>query len=190
MRNLVLLSAITSTIACQEQSTSDSANTSQATEQRAELQPNLTKMTDAFQQYVDRQVDDFAFTQNKLSELQPTAPECLFGGEIQGQIDMSQPVPAWQIDVLDAQAAHLDSVELSESYFPFGEWEIHADADDLSLSFDPLIDVELDYAPVTTDDSSKEVTLQPERVIVEIDLSRTDDAQLSGEWYICVEYAQ
>ena len=191
MRNLVLLSVITSTIACQEQGTSDTTNTEEVTQQRVELQPNTTRMTDSFQQYVDRQVDDFAHTQNKLAELQPTGPECLFGGEIQGQIDMSQPVPAWHIELLDDHSLRLDSVELSEFSLPAGEWEIYADADNLSLSFESLIDVELDYTPVATDASSREITLQPERVTVEIDLGRADDnAQLSGEWYICVEYAQ
>ena len=192
MRNLLLLSAITSTIACQEQTTSNTTSTDEATQQRVELQPNLSRMTDSFQQYVDRQVNDFAFTQSKLAELQPTGPECLFGGEVQGQIDMSQTVPAWHIDLSDDHSMLLDSIELFHHISePTAGWEINADADELSFSLDHLTDVELDYAPVTTEASSAEITLQPERVTVEIDLSRTDDqAQLNGEWYICVEYAQ
>ena len=193
MRNVLLLSVLTSTIACQDQTSE--LTTNEAPQQRQELQPNFSKMTDTFQQYVDRQINDFTFTQQKLAELQPNGPECLFGGEIQGQIDMSNPVAAWHIDLLDDQATKLDTIEhfshTSEEVFPAEDWQIHADADNLSFSFDPLIDVELNYAPVTTDNSSAEITLQPERVSVEIDVTRTEeDAQLSGEWYICVEYAQ
>ena len=191
MRNVLLLSVITSTIACQDQSSE--MTTSEAPQQRQELQPNFTKMTDSFQRYVDGQMNDFAFTQNKLAERQPNGPECLFGGEIQGQIDMSEPVVAWHIELLDDQATKLDTIEhfshTSGDVFPAEDWQLHAD--NLSFSFDPLVDVELNYAPVTTDNSSKEITLQPERVSVEIDVSRTEgNAQLSGEWYICVEYAQ
>ena len=174
MRNLVLLSAITSTIACQDQTTSDTANTSQATEQRVELQPNLTKMTDTFQQYVDRQVDDFAFTQNKLSELQPTAPECLFGGEIQGQIDMSQPVPAWHIDLSDDQGLVVQELEPLITLT-----SISPEDRQMTVRFgnlDRQLDSEQDIG----------ITLQFEAVDVEIDLSISDDQEMiTGEWVIC-----
>ena len=193
MRNPVLLSIITFTIACQEQPTSEL--TSEPTQQRVEIEPNLTKMSDAFQQYVDRQVNDFAFTQNKLSEVQPDGPECLFGGEVQGQIDMAQAVPAWHIDLLDDNAIQLDTVELfstaPEPTVPTLDWELSEETDGLSLSSDPIIEIELSEAPVDTDDSSKEISLRPERVTIEIDLARpAENAQLSGEWYICVGYAQ
>ena len=60
---------------------------------------------------MSEQVNDFTFTQSKLSEMQPDGPECLFGGEVQGQIDMSQTVPAWHIDLSDDQGLVVQELE-------------------------------------------------------------------------------
>jgi len=174
MRNLILLSVITSTIACQEQDTSDTTNTSEATEQRFELQPSLVEMTDSFQQHVERQVDDFTFTQSKLIELQPTGSECLFGGEVQGQIDMSQAVPAWHIDLNDEQGQVLQELEplirLTSISSEDRQLEIRLG------NLEHRIDIERDIG----------ITLQFEAVDVEIDLSISDDQQVvTGEWVIC-----
>ena len=174
MRNLLLLSAITSTIACQEQTTSNTTSTDEATQQRVELQPNLSRMTDSFQQYVDRQVNDFAFTQSKLAELQPTGPECLFGGEVQGQIDMSQTVPAWHIDLSDDQGFVLQELEPLVTLTSISTEDRQAEVrlDNLEHQIDMSQDIG--------------VTLQFEVVDVEIDLSISEDQEMiTGEWVIC-----
>ena len=174
MRNLVLLSVITSTIACQESGTSDTTNTEEVTQQRVELQPNTTRMTASFQQYVDRQVDDFAHTQNKLAELQPTGPECLFGGEIQGQIDMSQSVPAWHIELSDDQGLVVQELEplITLTSISPEDRQIQVRMDNLQHQFDTSQDIA--------------ITLQFEFVDVEMDLSiDADQEMVTGEWVIC-----
>ena len=172
MRNPVLLSIITFTIACQEQPTSEP--TSEPTQQRVEIEPNFTKMTDAFQQYVDRQVNDFAFTQNKLSEMQPDGPECLFGGEVQGQIDMAQAVPAWHIDLSDDQGLVLQELEplLTLTSINSEDRQINVRLDDQIHHFN----VEQDIG----------IALQFEVVDIEIDLTVSDEQEMiTGEWVIC-----
>ena len=172
MRNLVLLSVITSTIACQEQD--NTVTTSEATQQRLELEPNLTKMTDSFQQYVGHQSNDFTFTQSRLSELQPDGPECLFAGEVQGQVDMSQAVPAWHLDLSDDQGVVVQELEplimLTSSSFEDRQMSLR-----LGEQVHPF-NVEQDVG----------ITLRFEVVEVEIDLSISDDQKtITGEWVIC-----
>ena len=172
MRNPVLLFVITSTIACQEQPTSEA--TSEPTQQRVEIEPNFTKMSDTFQQYVDRQVNDFALTQSKLSEVQPDGPECLFGGEVQGQIDMSQAVPAWHIDLSDDQGLVLQELEplITLTSIHLEDRQINVRLDDQIHHFN----VEQDIG----------IALQFEVVDIEIDLTVSDEQEMiTGEWVIC-----
>ena len=182
MQKLILTTLSLFIVACTEQAPQDNTATVDApqTEEQAEFYFGMDKVPGVQKHSFDRSENPFHnYLADKVEELEtqeeitlenlqptevPVDGNCVYGGELDGNIDITLDTGSFDIDLFDENDLHLESIE--------GLVQPMANGQDTSQQHNLT-------------DSVLELTLHKEYVDVQIEADVNGQGKLNGEWFIC-----
>ena len=177
MRNLILLSLCSSIIACQEPASDytnlDAGYIPPSAEIDQSLQQNVPVITQDFSIYVESKSEQFEFERDVLDGV------CIFGGEVRGTIDWSDPIAKLDFQLEDDQGFNLMGIKGLFSESNINLISLAPEITKLGNGIDKA------YGEVVNDETI-EITFDKEIVSFEIEIPVVEfEKEANGEWYIC-----